>query len=57
MQLILRQGRTVDPFQKLNKVVDIGIEDGRVVEIAPKISQKGTKGDRCARTDRASRIH
>ena len=43
MQLILRQGRTVDPFQKLNKVVDVGIEDGRVVEIAPKISKKGRK--------------
>jgi dihydroorotase len=43
MQLILRQGRIVDPFQKLNKVMDIGIEDGRVVEIAPKISKKGRK--------------
>ena len=28
MQLILRQGRVVDPSQKLNKVVDIGIEEG-----------------------------
>jgi dihydroorotase len=43
MQLILRQGRTVDPSQKLNKVVDIGIEDGRVAEIASKIRKKGRK--------------
>lgn len=43
MQLILRQGRIVDPFQKLNKVADLGIEDGRVAEIAPKIAEKGRK--------------
>jgi dihydroorotase len=43
MQLILRQGRIVDPSQKLNKVADLGIEDGRVAEIAPKISKKGRK--------------
>lgn len=43
MQLILRQGRAVDPSQKLNKVVDIGIDNGCIVEIAPKISQKGRK--------------
>jgi dihydroorotase len=43
MQLILRQGRAVDPSQKLNKAVDIGIDNGRIVEIAPKISQKGRK--------------
>jgi dihydroorotase len=43
MQLILRQGRIVDPSQKLNKTMDIGIEDGRVAEIAPKIRKKGRK--------------
>lgn len=43
MQLILRQGRIVDPSQKLNKVADLGIEDGRVAEIAPKIRKKGRK--------------
>ncbi len=43
MQLILRQGRTIDPSQKLNKVVDLAIEDGRVVEIAPSIRKKGRK--------------
>jgi dihydroorotase len=43
MQLILRQGRVVDPSQKLNRVMDLGIEDGRVVEIAPKIRKKGRK--------------
>jgi dihydroorotase len=43
MQLILRQGRIVDPSQKLNKVMDIGIDEGRVAEIAPKIRKKGRK--------------
>jgi len=43
MQLILRQGQIVDPSQKLNKTADIGIEDGRVAEIATKISEKGRK--------------
>jgi len=43
MQLILRQGRIVDPSQKLNKVADLGIEDGRVAEISPKIRKKGRK--------------
>lgn len=43
MQLILRQGRIVDPSQKINKVADLGIEDGRVAEIAPKIRKKGRK--------------
>jgi dihydroorotase len=43
MQLIIRQGRVVDPSQKLDKVVDLGVEDGRVVEIAPRIRKKGRK--------------
>jgi dihydroorotase len=43
MQLILRQGTLVDPSQKLNKVVDLGIDEGRVAEIAPRIRKKGRK--------------
>jgi dihydroorotase len=43
MQLILRQGRVVDPLQKLNKVVDIGVDEGHVAEIATKIRKKGRK--------------
>jgi len=43
MQLILRQGRIVDPSQKLDKVADLGIEDGRVAEIAPAIRKKARK--------------
>jgi dihydroorotase len=43
MQLILRQGRIIDPSQKLNKIVDLEIEDGRVVEIAATIRKKGRK--------------
>jgi len=43
MQLIIRQGRVVDPSQKINKVLDLGIEEGRVVEMAPRIRKKGRK--------------
>ena len=43
MQLILRQGRVVDPSQKLNKVLDIGVDNGRVAELSPKISEKGRR--------------
>ena len=43
MQLILRQGRVVDPSQKLNKVVDLGVDDGHVTEIASRIRKKARK--------------
>ena len=43
MQLIIRQGRVVDPSQKLNKVMDIGVDNGRVTELSPKIAEKGRK--------------
>jgi dihydroorotase len=38
MELILRQGRIVDPLQKLDRIADLGIENGRIVEIATRIS-------------------
>jgi len=43
MQLILRQGRVVDPTQKLNQIADVGIDDGRIAEIASKIRKSGRK--------------
>ena len=43
MQLILRQGRVVDPSQKLNKVMDIGVDSGRITELSPKILEKGRR--------------
>ncbi len=43
MQLIVRQGKIIDPTQKLNKVCDLGVDEGRVVEIAPRIRKKGRK--------------
>jgi dihydroorotase len=43
MQLILRKGRVVDPSQNLNKIADVGIDDGRVAEIAVRIRKKGRK--------------
>ncbi len=33
----------MDPSQKLNKVADVGIEEGRIVEIAARIRKKGRK--------------
>ncbi len=43
MHLILRQANIVDPTQKLNRIADIAIEDGRVAEIAPRIRKRGRK--------------
>jgi dihydroorotase len=43
MHLIIRQGRIVDPSQNLNRVADLGIEDGRVSEIASRLRKKGRK--------------
>ncbi len=43
MQLILRNARVVDPSQSLDNIADLGVEEGRVAEIAPRISVKGTK--------------
>jgi dihydroorotase len=43
MHLILRRGRVIDPSQELDKVLDLGIENGRVVDIAPRISRRGRK--------------
>jgi dihydroorotase len=43
MHLILRQGRVVDPSQKLNRVADVGIEDGRVMDVAPRLRRRGRK--------------
>ncbi len=43
MQLIIRQGKVVDPSQKINKVLDLGIDDGRVSEISTRIRKRGRK--------------
>jgi len=43
MHLILRRGRVIDPSQKLDKVADLGIENGRIVEIVQRISRRGRK--------------
>ena len=37
MKLLIKAGRVVDPSQNLDKVMDILVEDGKVVEIAPII--------------------
>lgn len=43
MQLILRKGRVVDPSQNINRIADVGIDDGRIVEIASRIRRKGRR--------------
>src|SRR5213083_468043 len=43
MNLIFRQGTVIDPSQKLHTVADLGIDDGRVAEIAPRIRKKARK--------------
>jgi dihydroorotase len=41
MHLILRQGRIADPSVGMDEVADLGIEHGRVSEIAPAIHTRG----------------
>ena len=41
--MILRQGRVVDPSQKLDEVMDVGIDNGRVIELSSKIAEKGRR--------------
>jgi dihydroorotase len=41
MNLIIRQGRVVDPTQNLDSVADLCIVDGRVREIAARIPEQG----------------
>jgi dihydroorotase len=43
MQLILRKGRVVDPSQNLNRIADVCIDDGHIVEIATRVRKKGRK--------------
>jgi dihydroorotase len=43
MDLILRQGKVIDPGRKMNQVADLGISDGHIIEIARHISRKATQ--------------
>jgi dihydroorotase len=43
MELILRQGRIIDPAQKLDQIADIGIGGGRIAEIATRISSHASR--------------
>ena len=42
MELILRQGRVVDPAAGMDRTADVAVEHGRISEIAPIIHRKGT---------------
>jgi hypothetical protein len=56
MQLILRQGRIVDPSQKLDKVADLAIDDGELLDCAEN-PEKGQERNRRPRFFRVSRIY
>ncbi len=47
MDLILRQGRIVDPAQNLDQVGDLGILKGRIAAISGNISPKGKREIDC----------
>ena len=36
--VVLKSGIVIDPVTKLNRVMDIGIKEGKIIEIAPEIS-------------------
>jgi dihydroorotase len=40
MDLILRQGRIIDPSQGLDATADLGVEGGRIAEVAPHIASR-----------------
>ena len=37
--VVLKKGKVIDPTTNLNGVMDIGIKEGKIVEIAPEISE------------------
>src|SRR5262245_64947910 len=38
MDLVLRGGRVIDPARGVDGTFDVGVRDGRIVEISPKIA-------------------
>jgi dihydroorotase len=43
MDLILRGGRVLDPSQDLDTIADLGVDGGHVLEVAPRIAQRGRR--------------
>ncbi len=43
MELILRQGRIVDPSQGLNEIADLGVDHGHIAEITTRIPGKAER--------------
>ncbi|MEW5807142.1 MAG: dihydroorotase [Acidobacteriota bacterium] len=41
MKMLLKNGRVIDPANKIDDTLDIIIEDGKISEIKPRISEKG----------------
>ena len=40
-RLLLKGGRVVDPSRKVDEVLDVALEDGKVVEIGPRLAARG----------------
>lgn len=41
--LLIKNGRVMDPKSGLDQVCDVLVEDGKIVKIAPQISEKGAE--------------
>ncbi len=48
MKTLLKNGRVVDPSQKIDETLDILIEDGRISKISERISEKNVETIDCA---------
>ena len=42
-RLVIRNGRVVDPAQKIDRVCDVAIEDGKIREIGTDIAVEGSE--------------
>ena len=43
LDLIIAGGRVIDAAASLDAILDVGVSDGRIVAIAPKIDRKDAK--------------
>ena len=61
LDLLIRGGRVIDPRNKIDSVLDVGIADGKIVEVSEDIrTERGRNGcgriwiDRNTRSDRST---
>ena len=41
--LIIRNGRVIDPANDLNEIADVGVKDKKITSVAPHIEERGQK--------------